>query len=117
MEKLSNLSFLGYYDSSKGLVVVHFFNKDENKNDIIAYLKGNMSWDVREVISETSVLMDSYETITIKHELIGQYDKDSNFDKFVRKGLTKMAEENNPDLELEDVDKMFTIFKRNSYDN
>jgi len=118
LDLISNLTFLGYYDQSKGMVVAHFFNKDEeDKNDIIAYLKGNMSWDVREVIEETCVLMEDCESITIKHKLLGCYPKDSSFDKLVRKGTIKMAKEQYPDANLTDIDKMFLIFERNAYEN
>ena len=118
MEMISGLTFLGYYDPSKGMVVVHFFNKDEeDKNDVIAYLKGDMSWDLREVVSETGVLMDEYESITIKHKLLGCFAKDSDLDKLIRSGTTKMAKEKHPDVDLEEVDKMFLIFNRNAYDN
>jgi len=91
LNKISNLEFCGYYDPSKNRVSVHFFNQQEEKPDIIAFLNRDMSWDIREIISETSVLYDNKEIITVEHMSIGTHLKDSDFDKFVRVGLAGMA--------------------------
>ena len=118
LEKISKLMFYGFYDPSKDLVTVHFFNDKENKPDIIAFLKHDMSWDVREIINETSVLNDDGETVTILHKKLALCKPDSNFDKFVRKGLFEMAKQaEEKDSNLIKNDKMLEILKSNSYPN
>jgi len=109
LNKISNLEFCGYYDPSKNRVSVHFFNQQEEKPDIIAFLNRDMSWDIREIISETSVLYDNKEIITVEHMSIGTHLKDSDFDKFVRVGLAGMAKKIHGDVDLEQKDKMFVI--------
>ena len=70
LSKLSGLAFYGFYDPSKKMVTVHFFNEQKDKPDIIAYLTKNMQWDVREIIDEVSVLGTECEYITISHKLL-----------------------------------------------
>jgi len=114
--KINNLAFRGYYDPSKNTVTVHFFNEEENKLDIIAFLNHDMSWDVREIISETSVLYGHCEVVTIKHNVLGIQEFGGTFDKFVRTGLIKMAEqEYGEDVKLNEKDKMFEILFNKSY--
>lgn len=110
LNKISNLSFYGYYDPSGNKVVVHFFNKEVSKPDVIAFLKRDMSWDVREIVSETSVLNDSGEIITVVHKQICNQLKNSDFDKYVRAGLISMAKETyGKDAKLEEKAKIFDI--------
>lgn len=117
LNKLSDLTFYGFFDPSKGLVTVHFFNEENDKPDIIAYLLPNMSWDVREIIKEISWLKDDKEIVHIFHKSLGIQDSDSEFDKFVRLGLTKMAEEiHGKDINLTEIDTMFKILENNKYD-
>jgi hypothetical protein len=115
--KISKLTFYGFYDPSKGMVTVHFFNEEESKSDIIAYLNSDMSWDVREIISETSMLYGNCEIVTIKHNVLGIQKHGDTFDKFVRTGLKKMAEKvHGEDIDLAEKDKMFKILFSNSYE-
>lgn len=117
LNKLSNLTFCGFYDPSKELITVHFFNETENKPDIIAYLKHDMSWDVREIIEECSKLYDNKEVITILHKLLSIEETGGKFDEFVRLGLTKMAEKaHGEDVKLSEVDVIFKIFDNNGYE-
>ncbi len=114
--KLSNLTFYGFYDPSKKLVTVHFFNQRNNKADIIAYLMPSMSWDIREIVEESSTLYPDCEVVTIMHKCIGTEEHDSPFDEFVRLGLKKMAEEvHGKDINLAEVDLMFEILEKNEY--
>jgi hypothetical protein len=98
VEKVSNLTFGSFYNKSLECVVVHFFNKDDDKNDIVAYLAQDLTWDVREILDETSELdalkSDGFlgEIITISHKQLGIYKKDSNFDVFIRKAIFAMSE-------------------------
>lgn len=117
INKISNLTLYGYYDPSKDMVVVHFFNKDEDKSDILAYLKRDMSWDVREVLNEKSQLLADKEIVEISHKNLGIYTKDSKFDQFVRNSLTKMYSDPNGDKPLRDLNKMFRILEDNQYDS
>jgi hypothetical protein len=117
-ERISNLSMYGYYDPSKDMVIVHFFNEEDNKFDVIAYLKRDMSWDVREVIGESSMLNKDSESITINHNLLGIYEKGSRFDALIREGLEGIAQEIYEDgTNFADKNKLFAILDSNSYDN
>lgn len=116
LEKLSNLTFCGFYDSSKQIITIHFFNKDCEKPDIMAYLNKDMSWDVREVLEENSILYKDCEIITITHKVLSREEKDSVFDKFVRKGLISMAEQTyGKDANLIEKDKIFEVLFNNTY--
>jgi len=124
VQKISNLAFASYYNPSLDLVVVHFFNKGENKNDIIAYLRHDMSWDVREILDETSELdvleSDGFlgEDITISHERIGIYEKSSNFDKFVRAAIDALTKKAEDEESLEMIDeRVLRVLKGNAYDS
>ena len=97
VNRLSNLAFCGFYDPSKSMVTVHFFNETNDKPDVIAYLNKDMSWDIREIISEVSCLYENAETITINHNRLGIEEMGSAFDDFVRMGLEKMAREHHGD--------------------
>ena len=117
LNRISNLNFYGFYDPSKELVTVHFFNEKENKPDVIAYLRHDMSWDVREIVKEQSILYNNKEVITILHEPLGVESTGEAFDEFIRLGLTKMAiEMHGEDIKLSEVDIVFMVFKNNSYE-
>lgn len=117
-ERISNLSMYGYYDPSKNMVVVHFFSEEGDKPDIMAYLKADMSWDVRETVDESSVLEKNKEVVTIYHKSLGVCNKDSQFDKFIREGLTGIAKEMYEDGEnYAEKNKLFAILENNSYGN
>ncbi|KKM66238.1 hypothetical protein LCGC14_1483200 [marine sediment metagenome] len=117
LNRISNLNFYGFYDPSKELVTVHFFNEKENKPDVIAYLRHDMSWDVREIVKEQSILYDNKEVITILHKPLGIESTGEAFDEFIRLGLTKMAiEMHGEDTKLSEVDIVFMVFKNNSYE-
>ncbi len=116
LNKLSNLAFYGFYYPSKQMVTVHFFNEQEDKSDVIAYLTKDMSWDIREITDEVSILEPYCEYITVSHDPLGVYPHDGPFDNFIRKGLTKMAQEvHGKDANLSELDKMFEVFENNSY--
>ncbi len=54
VNKLSELSMIGYLDPSNGYVTVWFYNNEKTeKSDIVAYLMQDMSWDLREIIDES----------------------------------------------------------------
>ena len=117
LNRISNLNFYGFYDPSKKLVTVHFFNEKENRPDVIAYLRHDMSWDVREIVEEQSILYDNKEVVTILHEPLGVESAGEAFDEFIRLGLTKMAiEMHGEDIKLSEVDIVFRVFKNNSYE-
>lgn len=114
--RLANLSFYGYLEPFKKIVTVHFFNEKEDKPDVIAYLKPDMSWDVREITSEESTLSDTAEVITVHHKRISTEPKDSPFDEFVRLGLKKMAEQvHGEEVNLAKIDPVFEVLENDSY--
>jgi hypothetical protein len=117
LNKLSNLSLYGFYDPSKGLVTVHFFNQgDVIKSDIIAYLKRDMSWDIREIVEERSTLYDDREEVVIQHKVLCIEPKFGQFDKFVRSALIGAYEKAKKEIiNLESADKMFAILLSYSY--
>lgn len=117
LNKLSRLSFYGFFDPSKGVITVHFFNEqEENRADVIAYLRRDMSWDVREIIDEKAVLYDDKEVVTISQKKIGIEKHDSDFDKFVQIGLRALGKQKyGEEAILEDKDIMFRILTDNSY--
>ena len=117
LSKLSNLALYGYYEPSKDMVIVHFFNKDEDKADVIAYLKRDMSWDVREITSEKSTLLADKELVEIQHTCVGMYEKGSKFDQFVRTALLKVFSAQEDKTPLREKNKMFRILEDNRYDN
>jgi len=117
LSKISKLTFYGYYDPSKKAVTVHFFNESEKKQDIIAYLKKDMSWDVREIVSETSTLESDSEHIVIVHNPLGIYEQGGDFDRFIREGLLRMGQgTHGEDAKLTEKDPMFVVLEDNSYD-
>jgi hypothetical protein len=117
LNRLSNLTFYGFYEPSKKLVTVHFFNEHENKPDVIAYLRHDMLWDVREIVEERSELYDDKEIVTILHEPLALLETGDSFDQFVRLGLTKMAHEiHGEGVKLSEFDIVFRVFENNSYE-
>jgi len=90
LDKISNLVPHGYYDKSKDMIVVHFFSKDSDKPDIMAYLKRDMSWDIREVVEEKSTLLFDREVVEILHKSVSRCERGSQFDKMVRDILLKI---------------------------
>lgn len=117
LNKLSNLTLYGFYDETKEMITVHFFNKDEVlKNDVIAYLNPDMTWDVREVVKEESVLRPDKEIITMFHNSLGVEQPDSQFDSFVRKGLEGLGRNvHGEEADLATTDIMYKILENNSY--
>jgi hypothetical protein len=89
LNMISNASINGYYDPSLGSIVVWFHNIDGEKEDLVAYLEDNMTWDLRKVVGEHSQLYDDREVIEINHELIEKFEKDSRFDTTVRNVLNQ----------------------------
>ena len=113
VNRISNLTFSAYYSESLDMIIAHFFNKVENKPDIIAYLKPEY-WDVREIVNEVSELnsgTDGFysETVTISHEHLGNHLLESRFDKFIRMAIKRMAQ--NEDVSLID-DRVLEILSK-----
>lgn len=114
ISKISELNLNGYYDHSNGHVTVWFHNNTTDKNDVVAYLKANMSWDVREVVAEQSEILTNKEVITITHKPLSIEEPGSTFDSLVRKMIDSMIE--NDDNEIpESITKMKEILDNNSY--
>jgi hypothetical protein len=113
LSKISELNINGYYDSSNGYVVVWFHNSIKDKPDIVAYLQSDMSWDVREVVKETSTIYSDCEVVEMKHSSLGQHLLDSDFDKIVRKMIDAMIEASKDIPEA--VVKMKDILDQHSY--
>ena len=105
MEKLGNMSLLGYYDEDLKMLCVHFFG-DGGRKDLMAYLKSDYSWDLREVVRETATLYDDKEVVEITHNRLAVYDTNSPFDKMVRSALQKMME--NEGFKDEKVENILT---------
>ena len=114
IEKISDLNINGYFDNSNGHVVVWFHNVLSNKPDIVAYLKQNMSWDVREIVSEQSEVFAEYEIITVKHKCLSIEDNGSQFDILVRKMLDSLIKNTETELPAS-VKKMKQILDNNNY--
>jgi hypothetical protein len=112
VNKISGLDLYVFFNPSSKIVTAHFFSSDGVKPNIMAYLKRDMSWDVREIIEETSTLEDDQEVIVVRHKILGIENKDGDFDKFIRVGVEKLIEllPGNPDLT-----RAAEILKQNSY--
>lgn len=113
---ISQASINGYYDPSLDLIVVWFYNID-NRSDLVAYLLSDMSWDLREIVDEKSSLYDNKEIVEIIHKPIKKFEKNSVFDKTIRKVLGQIIEhipeeDENKSLELK---MMKTILNNNNY--
>ncbi|MFA5024259.1 MAG: hypothetical protein WC523_04845 [Patescibacteria group bacterium] len=92
------------------MVCVHFFNQKESKPNLIAFLNRDMSWDLREIVSEVSILYDDKEVITVEHKALETQKKDSDFDKLIRSSLIESAKRTHgEDADLEKEDFMFSI--------
>ena len=91
LEKISNLALLGYYDEDLKMLCVHFFG-DCGKHDLMAYLRPDLTWDLREVLSEHVQLFDDHETVEITHSKVGVYESGSGFDQFIRQALEALGE-------------------------
>lgn len=116
LNMLSNLTPYGFYEPSKQMVTVHFFSTEHKKPDIIAYLKRDMSWDVREITCEKATLLSDHEEIVVTHKPLSIQAKDSDFDKFTRNVLLAAGRETyGKDATLEECNKMFRVLKDNSY--
>lgn len=112
LNRISGLDLYGYYEPSKGVVVAHFFGRDNLKPNIIAFLGRDMSWDIREIVKEKSTLLPAKEIVVIEHQPICNQPKDSTFDKLVRVGLESMAKQQyGEDAVFEECDVMFRVLK------
>ncbi len=114
ISKISELNINGYFDHSNGYVVVWFHSNASDKPDIVAYLNANMSWDIREVLSEESVLTSDQETVIIKHKPISTEDSGSIFDLVVRKMLKGLIDAEKGKLPPS-ISKMKEVLDKNSY--
>lgn len=110
LNTIANTSISFYFEKTLNKLIC-YFSSDE-KNDIVAYLLDDMSWDVREIISEHSVLNETSENITINHKPVSLEKPDSQFDNVIRKYINGVieAEENNSTF-----DKIKNILANNSY--
>ena len=75
-----------------GLIVVWFHKSDKDDRDAVAYLKEDMSWDLRTIVSEKSTLYDDKEIIEVQHEAIDTFKSGSDFDITLRKMLDQLME-------------------------
>lgn len=94
INRLSGLSILGYYDDSLKMLCVQFFD-NAGTQDFMAYLLPNLSWDLREVISETTELLKNKQVVVIKQKAIDVFVPDSWIDKMIRSTLKKLLENEN----------------------
>lgn len=117
INKLSNLAFASYFNPSLNKAIVHFFNEQEDKNDIVAYLNNDMSWDVREITDESSELSSLGEMVMVTHKLISVCVKDSDFDKFIRLAIDSLlVAQGNEEESLKIIDeRVAEILSNNSY--
>lgn len=116
MNKLAELSIMGYYDPSSKLVVAWFYENEGRKSDLVAYLLPNMHWDLREVIEETSALETDREFIEIKHKCLGMHGPDSDIDNIIRKSLGAIIEQSEKDeINSSNSAIMKIILEKNSY--
>lgn len=115
LNMISNASINGYYDPSLGLVVVWFHNIDDDKPDLVAYLKQDMSWDLRKIIEEKSTLYNNKEVIEITHELVNEYKKDSKFDDTVRSVLKQIINHSGEEMVSPKLEMMKLILDTNTY--
>ena len=118
--RLSNLGVIGYYDASCGMVIAYFYNPDENKKDIVAYLLKDMTWDVREIIDERVLVTKDQEIAYVSHEPLCKFKMGSNFDKFIRGAVEKsfvdrMGDEIDENTDLTKLEATFAIFENNRY--
>jgi len=114
LNEISGLSLCGFLDTSRNMVIVHFFNDDSDKQDIVAYLLKDMRWDVRKIVKEVALLTSDKEIVEIFHESMGVFECDSWFDKLVRKSLFGVRDESDSDL-LTNTKRMLEILENNSY--
>lgn len=124
INKITNLTFAAYYNPSTELVCVHFFNKESDKNDIIAYLQKSMNWDVREITKEVTELdpdePDIYSEVTkVYHNKIGIFPPESKFDRFMRRAIVSLAQATIDNEEALDVidGKVIEILEHNCYED
>lgn len=118
MNKLSDMSIMGYYDPSSKMVVAWFYSNEGEKADIVAYLLPTMKWDLREVVEEKSTIETHREVIEIKHNRLGVYDKDSDLDNVLRKALKALIEQNEEDgNDSSGLTMMKIVLENNSYYN
>lgn len=114
ISKISELNINGYFDHSNGYVVVWFHSNTADKSDIVAYLKSDMSWDVREVLSEESKLTADQEIVVIKHKQLSIENSGSTFDLIVRKMLKGLIDAEKGKLPPS-ISKMKEVLEKNSY--
>lgn len=103
VNKVSSLTVHVFYDTSKDMITVHFINEQSGKADIMAYHLMNGSWDVREVIDETAKVFSDKEVIEIRQKPIGIFEKDSGFDKLVRRAIEEMAKVDDSNVQTVDM--------------
>lgn len=92
LNRLGALQLYAFFDESKNMLTIHFINEEENKPDLMAYMLFNKSWDVREVINETSQLTDDKDIVEIHQNRVGIFEQDSSFDKLVKKAIQEISD-------------------------
>lgn len=113
INRISELNLNVYYEPSNGYVVAWFSNNATNKPDIVAYLQDDMSWDVREITSEISILYSDKEVVEIKHEPLRHEIKGSEFDRIIYSMFGKLIER--ADFIPPEIKKAKEILDRGSY--
>jgi len=112
---LSGTKIIGYYDEDCELVIAWFYSED--KSDMVAYLKPDMSWDMREITGEKSEIFDDREVVVITHAPVGLWDKDSSTARFIKKALDEYVRQSEEEDELvSSLSLMKVILENNSYE-
>lgn len=118
MNKLSELSIMGYYDPSSRFVVAWFYSDDVPKPDLVAYLLPDMHWDLREVLEESAKLEKDREVIEIKHKRLGRHEPGSDLDNLLRKALGAIIDKSEEDDQMSSgLTMMKIVLENNSYYN
>ncbi len=117
IEQISGMELCVFLNPSNSIVTVHFFDRGNKagKPDIMAYLQRDMSWDVRRVVGETSVLEANREIVSINHESLGIELSGNDFDKFVRAGTKQIIESLGKENGIIEISEAADILENNSY--
>lgn len=118
MNKLSELSVMGYYDPSSKLVTAWFYSDTGEKADLVAYLLPDMKWDLREVLDESAILEKDREVIEIKHKQLGVHEPGGDIDNLLRKALQLLIDYSEEEGHLSSgITMMKIVLENNSYYN
>lgn len=113
---LTDASINGYYDPSIGLVVVWFHKTNQEEQDAVAYLQKDMTWDLRTIKSEKSILYPDKEVIEVQHNPVDIFKPGSDFDVSIRKMLDQLMEHaKNENGSSPGLDIMEIVLSENDY--